>query len=513
VEWLIDLFETNRIIVLSIYGQVFFVLGLAIALQSRKRSALPLARTLPWLAAFGIVHALAEWGYLFVPVQSGFLPPGLIQVLLVAQLALKAASFALLMQFGAELLLTYRRAGHEPHSGFLGQPWLRLVPSAAFVLWAFGTIALSIRLGPFPLPDTLAWLEEGAIRANLQAVGPPLFVGDVLARYMLALPGAVAVMVGLRRTAAALDPVARPPVGFALRVAAVAFALYAVLGGLVPMPAPIPPADLLNTETVLVNLGIPIEVLRSVAGLLIAVAVVRSLDLFEQETDRALADARRRELLLRERERIGRDLHDGIIQSIYAAGLHLEEASASIGPRGNGAAERLRTVMGELNRITDDIRAYIFDLRSASLETLEADEIIAGVAEELRANTLVSLDLRVEGDHRARLSAEQAEQLRHIVQEAFSNVLRHARARRVAVRLHTAPDRFTLEIRDDGIGFDTRREARPVAGEGPHGLENMRRRAELLDARLSIESRPQRGTALSLTMPVQSRPYRAGPRP
>ena len=58
-----------------------------------------------------------------------------------------------------------------------------------------------------------------------------------------------------------------------------------------------------------------------------AVAVIRSLELFERETDRALADARRRELLLRERERIGRDLHDGIIQSIYAAGLHLEQAS------------------------------------------------------------------------------------------------------------------------------------------------------------------------------------------
>ena len=64
--------------------------------------------------------------------------------------------------------------------------------------------------------------------------------------------------------------------------------------------------------------------------LAIALAVVRSLELFEQETDRALAEGRRRELLLRERERIGRDLHDGIIQSIYAAGLHLEQATAEV---------------------------------------------------------------------------------------------------------------------------------------------------------------------------------------
>jgi hypothetical protein len=110
VEWLIELFETNRIIVLSVYGQVFFVLGLAIALQSRKRSTLPLARTLPWLAGFGIVHAFVEWGYLFVPIQSVFLPGPLIELLLVVQLALKALSFALLLQFGAELLLSMPRS-------------------------------------------------------------------------------------------------------------------------------------------------------------------------------------------------------------------------------------------------------------------------------------------------------------------------------------------------------------------------------------------------------------------
>ena len=69
---LADLFETNRIIVLSVYGQVFFVMGLAIALQSRKRSELALASTLPWLAAFGIVHGFVAWGYLFVPIQSGY---------------------------------------------------------------------------------------------------------------------------------------------------------------------------------------------------------------------------------------------------------------------------------------------------------------------------------------------------------------------------------------------------------------------------------------------------------
>ncbi len=500
MEWLADLFETNRIIVLSVYGQVFFITGLAIALQSRKRSELAIARTLPWLAAFGIVHGFMEWGYLFVPIQSGFLPPPLIHLLLIAQLALKGISYALLLQFGAELLLS-TSSSKERSSRLAGQPWLRFVPSLALVLWAIGTLALSALFSDFR-PDPEPWLPAGQIRDALATVGAPLAIGDVLARYMLALPAVAAVMLGLWRSAAALGPLARPPVGGALRLATVAFGVYGVLAGLITMKAPFPPASVVNASVLLDALGIPIEVLRSAAGLVIAIAVIRTLELFEQETDRALATARRHELLLRERERIGRDLHDGIIQSIYAVGLHVEEASAALDDA-TPARARLQTVMGELNRITGDIRSYIFDLRTASLDMLDAEEIVRGVADELRANTLVSLDVRIEGDYRPRLTPEQADQLRHIAQEAFSNVLRHAQARRVEVVLRCTRRRFTLEIHDDGVGYDAT--ATPATSRGrTQGLANMRRRAELLGAELVADSTPGQGTALSLTMPVAS---------
>jgi hypothetical protein len=164
--------------------------------------------------------------------------------------------------------------------------------------------------------------------------------------------------------------------------------------------------------------------------------------------------------------RCGRDPHDGIIQSIYAAGLHLEEVSAAIGQGHDGATDRLSTVMAELNRISGDIRAYVFDLRSASLDTLDAEEIVASVADELRANSLVELAMRVDCDQRPSLDGEQAEQLRHIVQEAFSNVLRHAQARRVSVRLGCTRRQLTLEIRDDGVGFDPERAA--ATGPAPN---------------------------------------------
>ena len=487
-----ELFETNRIIVLTVYGQVFFVLGLAIALQSLKRSTLALARPLPWLAAFGIVHGFHEWGYLFVPIQSGWLPLEVTEALLILQLVIKGASFACLLQFGVELLAALTRQPILPR--------LRLLPAAAFVAWVGATLAVSAGL-PGYVPDAGAWLPEGRIEEALARVGAPLAVGDVLARWMLALPGSALAAWGLLSSAAAVRTVAKPSVTLGLRAAAGAFAVYAVFGGLIGLPAPFPPASVLNGSALLGAMGVPIEVFRSATGLVIAVSIIVALDLFEQETDRQLAEARRRDLLSRERERIGRDLHDGIIQSIYAAGLHLDEASAALEPAAEVPRARIRTVLSELERISGDIRATIFDLRTASLETRDAEEIVRSVADELRANTLVGLEVRVGGEWQADLSAEQAVQLHQVVHEAFSNILRHAQAGQVSVRLTCTRQRLQLVIRDDGVGFDPHATA-GKAGRRAEGLRNMRRRAELLKASLEVESAPGRGTRLSLTMPV-----------
>jgi signal transduction histidine kinase len=495
-----ELFETNRVIVLTVYGQVFFVLGLAIALQSLKRSALALARPLPWLAAFGIVHGFHEWGYLFIPIQSVYLPASATEALLILQLLMKGVSFALLLQFGVELVAAMTRLPILPR--------LRLLPAAALLAWGGATLAISALLPSYE-PNADAWLAEGGIREALSAVGAPLAVGDVLARWMLALPGAALAAWGLATSASSVRAIARPPVAAGLRLAAFAFALYAILGGVIGQPAPFLPASVLNASTVVGAVGIPIEVLRSAVGLIIAVAIIAALDLFEQETDRTLAEARRRDLLARERERIGRDLHDGIIQSIYAAGLHLEEANATLDPAADGPRTRIRTVMAELERISGDIRATIFDLRSASLETRDAEAIVRSVADELRANTLVGLDVRVEGGWQAQLTTEQAAQLHQIVQEAFSNILRHAAASHVTVRLASARRQLQLDIRDDGAGFDRAAAERRAQAGKSQGLRNMRRRAELLGATLVVESEPGRGTELSLTMPVASARRRA----
>ncbi|MEX1156480.1 MAG: ATP-binding protein [Chloroflexota bacterium] len=483
MDALADLFATNRIIVLSVYGQVFFVMGLAIALQSLHRSTLPLARALPWLAAFGILHGLHEWGYLFVPLQSGYLPLPLTEILLFIQLALKGISFAVLLQFGVELLRGARGRAALPR-------WLA---AALLLAWGGATAVVSTTI-PAQAPTPGAWLEAGRIDEALNAIGASLAVGDVLARWMLGLPGALLAAWGLWVIAGPLRSVARPSVMAGLRTAAVAFVAYAVVGGLVGMRAPFAPASELNDSTVVTVLGIPIEVLRSIAGLVIAVAVIAALGLFDQETDRTLAEARGREQLARERERIGRDLHDGVIQSIYAAGLHLDGIGSSLEGEARAGIHR---VMGELDQAVGEIRGSIAGLEAGGSDQQTPAATIAAVAAEMDLASSLVFDLRVADDGLSPLSGENAVELRQIVRAAFNNTLRHAHATRIEAHLWTEGASLRLLIRDDGIGFDPA----AAASHGGRGLGNMRRRAELLGGLLTVSAGAGRGTTVSLTMP------------
>src|SRR3972149_1924972 len=104
LDFLREFLKVNSVLVWFVYGLVFFVLGLAIALRSRAHSQLELARQLNWLAAFGFLPGLKEWGDLFIPIQATYLPASTVDILYFVQSIILAASFAALFQFGAELL-------------------------------------------------------------------------------------------------------------------------------------------------------------------------------------------------------------------------------------------------------------------------------------------------------------------------------------------------------------------------------------------------------------------------
>ena len=144
ISFLRTVFAANQVIILSVYGQVFFVLALVIALQSWRHSRIALARSLQWLAAFGLAHALYEWGDVFIPLQSQYLPFPFVDFLHTAQAVLLAISFACLFQFGIEML--------RPLPG----RWrlVRYSPLGVLVLWmgwAFGPALAAVADIPLSL--------------------------------------------------------------------------------------------------------------------------------------------------------------------------------------------------------------------------------------------------------------------------------------------------------------------------------------------------------------------------
>ena len=205
----------------------------------------------------------------------------------------------------------------------------------------------------------------------------------------------------------------------------------------------------------------------------------------------------RRLAVLEERERIGMDLHDGIIQSIYAVGLTLEHARLLMKESPEQSTKRIEQAVDDLNVTIRDIRAYILDLRPRQLHNEDLMSGISRLVAEFRANTLMDVNLVGPNEDISHLPKNQAISLFHICQEALANIAKHAHAHHVDVSVWTTNDRLLLEIRDDGVGFDTEKSKVSLG----HGLSNMETRAINAGGEVDITSEPGKGTSILAWVP------------
>lgn len=205
----------------------------------------------------------------------------------------------------------------------------------------------------------------------------------------------------------------------------------------------------------------------------------------------------RRLAVLEERERIGMDLHDGIIQSIYGVGLSLENIYHSLGEEGSEFRQRLKHAIDDLNQAIRDIRAYISDLQPRQFDGSNLLDGFKRLASEYRANTLSEATLSLPQDSLNDLPQSHAQALFHICQEALANVAKHAQAGRVTVAVWTSPDRVLMEVRDNGRGFDLERVSQSLG----HGLANMQARARAVGGELDIASTIGDGTTILAWVP------------
>ncbi len=205
----------------------------------------------------------------------------------------------------------------------------------------------------------------------------------------------------------------------------------------------------------------------------------------------------RRLAVMEERERIGMDLHDGIIQSIYAVGLALEYARFALEEDPKQSLQKIEQAIDGLNKTIRDIRAYILDLRPRQFVGNNLRDGLQRLIDEYRANTLADASLIATDDDLVGLPSSHATALFHICQEALANVAKHSQARRTTVHLWSTKDRVLLEVADNGRGFDLRKMSVTLG----HGLSNMHVRARKVGGDVEITSAPEEGTTVLAWVP------------
>ncbi|MFQ3567157.1 MAG: GAF domain-containing sensor histidine kinase [Aggregatilineales bacterium] len=208
-----------------------------------------------------------------------------------------------------------------------------------------------------------------------------------------------------------------------------------------------------------------------------------------------LRDQRARLTLFEERERISMELHDGVIQSLYAIGMQIELMRVS----GSIEADDLRPVMQSLNKVIEDIREYILNLKAAGRQQKTISQCIHETLKRLHIPADLTVTIQVD-EPDVPLSPLIAEAVSQMANEAISNVVRHASAHKVIIKAQRHDRLFELEIIDDGAGFDMR----SIANHAGLGLFNIQQRARLHGGTVNIHSKPGAGTNVTLLMPLHN---------
>ncbi len=438
------------------HGLVFFTLGLTVSfLQYRSRRVL-LARQLPWLGVFAICEALVAWNELLalLTVNTALVSPLL-------QPALMGVGYTFLLCFGIQTFWTEDSAR------------VKRLPLWLILLW--GSVYIIALAYAYPQWKTVTEMAQ------------------TLLRYGLAFPGGVITAIGLHRQSdLTLQRDWRQRIRRYLHLIEAMLGAFGVLSLILVAPAKFFLAAYLNRDLLA---PFPWEWLWVLVGVGLTWGLIRALTVVQEAIEQWIEGVERLQALAVDRERIGRELHDGIIQSIYASGLLLESVLPII-PNDPGRAQaQLGRVMDNLNETIQDIRRYIFDLRS-DMPDADLPSGVERLLRDFRINTLLETTLQVTGTPVEILSMERRRHVFQIVREALANTARHAKAQWVSIQLDYKSDVLDVTIADDGIGMETL-----LVSKG-YGLRNIRERARLLDGTLRIESAPGEGVTLHLTVPI-----------
>ncbi|SPP63780.1 PAS domain S-box protein [Nitrospira lenta] len=204
-----------------------------------------------------------------------------------------------------------------------------------------------------------------------------------------------------------------------------------------------------------------------------------------------------RKQALAERERISQDLHDNILQSLYAIGMQLEAGKFLVGTAPRKSKRHVTQAIRQLNHLVLEVRQFITDLTRRTAPTLDFSVALKQLVASCSSNNHPMPTLDIDPAALMAVTPAIGEQLMNIAREALSNSVRHTGATRRSVSLMTTDRAIRLRVTDDGSGFDPGRTRRRG-----HGLANMAARAKTIGAQFTLDSAPDHGTSITIDVPT-----------
>lgn len=465
----------NMLIMRVFHAILFFLYAFAISLKLNHKSELKLARSLWLLAVYGFAFGINEMISIVLLIKEGQLSPRILFVMWNLELILKAFAFMVMLWLGIRLVCD-------------------VYPKFRFLYRAGQIMSLLWSLMTF---FTLVFRQD------------QLYIGvmDNLSRYMFAFPGLFLAGYGMLLHVREIEKFNIPSLVKHVRGLAYTFFVGVFLIGMIASHPVLWPAVILNRDTFMNVVNVPVIFFRSLYLVFTTYFVVNIVNIFEVEREDRLEQALKRQVLAEERDRIARELHDGIIQSIYGVGLNLKQYSILCEKKPSAAVKQLDRVKNDLDKIIVDIRDYIEELHLDDYSCISLKEAMGQLVNDFRSNAVMGVEFAVQGKQVDDLNIVQVNHILQIVRELLSNVAKHARATNVFVKLNFKEQGLEIYVTDNGIGFNPNElKLSQLAGES-QGLNNIFHRVIMLQGAIVFHSAPGQGTNYEITFPYNKLSY------
>lgn len=449
-----------------LYGLVFFVSGIGILVQYQHENSYSFSKELRLLGLFAFMHGLSEWLDMFIPLQSSYLDSEVIFYLSVCLMAFAAFAFVILFSFGLRLLLPEQTILHH------------IIPFLFYIPWLIISITVIVQ----GKPNTITYISD-------------------LSRYMMYTPASIVTALGLyHQSHNSQQTPYFAEIKKTILILAIIFTFYSIFSGVIIGPEPFLPASVVNSERFYQLTHISVKLMRALCGIFMMVYTLKLLFGLNKEAANILQEARQEKLRLAERERIAQDLHDGVIQTLYATGLMLESILRQLKPE-SPLSTQLKASMKFLNTSMTDLRNYITGFDDESVTSSALETTLEDLIKDFERNYQISVSYLYEADHELKLTPSRQKHLYHVFMELFNNVAKHANANHVKIHIQQKGEKLLLTFSDDGKGFPY--DPSKNSYQPGMGLKHIHERISALQGKI-IFSRPERGgTQVKMEIPKE----------